>query len=109
MGILIFCQMFGGSTFLTLAETIFSNSLRTVVPEDAPGANVDAIVAAGATAFRNVVSSEELPGVLRAYTTSIDHVFYLVCGAGVAGFAFSWGIGWRDIRKKEDLAQSPES
>ena len=101
MAILVFCLNFGGATFLTLAETDFSQSLLVAIPKYAPGANTTAVQSAGATDFRNVISAAELPGVLKAYSVSVDHVFYLVCASGAAAFVSAWGMGWNDIRKSK--------
>jgi hypothetical protein len=46
-----------------------------------------------------------LVGVLKAYSESVDHVFYLVCVSAAA--AFCWGMGWQDIRKHRPQAQDP--
>jgi hypothetical protein len=51
------------------------------------------------------VSDQNLPGVLKAYANSVDHVFYLVAAMGVVAFTFSFGMGWKDIRKKKPAAE----
>ncbi|KAK3683404.1 MFS multidrug transporter [Podospora appendiculata] len=99
MAILVFCLNFGGATFLTLAQTDFSQSLRVNLPKYAPGVDTSAIIKLGATGFQHVVSPADLPGVLMAYSKSLDNVFYLVAGASVGAFIFAWGMGWEDIRK----------
>ncbi|KAK3320578.1 MFS multidrug transporter [Cercophora scortea] len=99
MAILVFCLNFGGATFLTLAQTDFSQSLRVNIPKYAPDVDASAIIKLGATGFQRAVSPAELPGVLMAYSKSLDNVFYLVAGASVGAFIFAWGMGWEDIRK----------
>lgn len=99
MAVLVFCLNFGAATFLTLAETIFSQSLVHALATYAPNANASAILAAGATAFRDVVTAEQLPSVLSAYSRSITNVFYLIVGSAAAAFAFGWGMGLEDVRK----------
>lgn len=86
--------------FLTIAQTVFTNSLKTKIPQYAPGANVDAVLAAGATEFTKVVPPDQVAGVVKAYSVSVDNVFYLVCGAAGGAFICSWAMGWRDIRQK---------
>lgn len=71
----LFCQFFGGALFLALAETDFSNSLVPALQEYAPGVNSTAIFNVGATGVRSVVSSDDLPGVLKAYSTAITNTF----------------------------------
>jgi hypothetical protein len=42
-----------------------------------------------------------MQNVLTAYANSLNRVFYLgaafACGCGI----FLWGMGWKDLRKKE--------
>lgn len=106
MAIMMFCSTFGGALFLSLADTVLTNSLHTEIPVYAPGVNAAAVIAAGATGARNVVSPAELPGILMAYAKSINRVFYLPVGAAAGCFIFGWGLGWKDIRKKKDPAKA---
>ncbi|KAI1098442.1 MFS general substrate transporter, partial [Jackrogersella minutella] len=101
MAILIFCQNLGGAVFLIAAQTIFSNGLREQIEQNVPGVDAEQVIAAGARSIRQLVSGEQLTGVLQAYSTSINNVMYL--GIGVAGmsFLFCWGLGWKDIRVKK--------
>lgn len=98
MALIMFCQSFFGSTFLSYADVIFTNSLRNKLKEYAPEVPPESIIVAGATAFRKAVPADQLPGVLKAYSKSVDYVFYLAVGAAVATFVFSCGMGWKDIR-----------
>ncbi|KAI0843905.1 putative MFS multidrug transporter [Daldinia vernicosa] len=106
MALLMFSQNFGGALFLSFAETIFSNSLKTLIPEYAPSVNPETIINAGATGFRLVISPTEIANVLVAYSKSIDRVFYMTAGMGVLYFVFSCGTGWKDIRKKNEVSKA---
>ncbi|KAF2084028.1 putative MFS transporter [Saccharata proteae CBS 121410] len=109
MGILIFCQNFGGATFLTLAETDFSQSLKVALKKYAPGSDASAIISLGATGFRDVVNKEELPGILEAYSEACDNIFLLVCGLSAGAFLCAWGMGWGDVRKgKKGMVEGRE-
>jgi hypothetical protein len=72
MAFLVWAQYMGPSIFLVLYNVIFDVSLRELLPQKAPNANVPAIIAAGATRFRDVVAPNDLPGVLQAYSDSVD-------------------------------------
>ncbi|KAJ4372135.1 hypothetical protein N0V83_003908 [Neocucurbitaria cava] len=88
-------------SFLSLYNVIFDTSLRSQLRAKAPNANPQAIINAGATHFRYIVDDGDLPGVLVAYSNSIDHVFYLTAAlAGVASIT-GWGMSWKKISKKE--------
>jgi hypothetical protein len=99
MSLITFSQTFGGSIFITFAQTIFSPSLVDGLKKFAPTVNVEAVIIAGAAAIRQVVKPEEVLGVLEAYCLAINHDFYLVAGASVAVFLFCWGMGWHSIKK----------
>ncbi|KAJ5678899.1 hypothetical protein N7462_007143 [Penicillium macrosclerotiorum] len=101
MSILMFFQTLSGAIFLCAADLIFSSGLESLIPKEAPNVNPQTVISAGATGIRNVVSSEDLPGVLKAYAQSIDHVFYMCAALGCLCLIFSFGMGWKDIRKKE--------
>jgi hypothetical protein len=102
MSLLSVSQTFGMAVLLTLGSTILTNSLKTTLRVDAPGVDAAVVVAAGASGIRQIArNATELAGILAAYSRSIDHVFYLTVGCACAFFCFSWGMGWKDIRKKE--------
>lgn len=42
-----------------------------------------------------------MSGVLLAYITIIDCVFYLVVVFAIICGVFLWGMGWNDVRKKD--------
>lgn len=109
MSLLTFTQTLGGAVMLTCGETIFTNSLRDTIPIYAKGVNPEAIVVAGATGVRAIITDPtQLAGVLIAYSKSIDRVFYLAIGCSCACFLCAWGMGWKDIRKKSKTEPQEE-
>lgn len=101
MAFLIFSQTFAGAVFLTIANTIFANNLVTKLRENVPGIDVRRVLAAGANGFRDVVTEDQLPGVLSAYADSLARIFYLPVAAAIAMFFLAWGMGWNDVREKK--------
>jgi hypothetical protein len=101
MSLFSFCQTFGGALFLTFAQTIFSHSLVDGLQKYAPTVDASAVIAAGASAIRQVVKPDEVEGVLEAYNLGINHNFYLAAGTAAATFVFCWGMGWHSIKKKK--------
>ncbi|KIM97836.1 hypothetical protein OIDMADRAFT_203035 [Oidiodendron maius Zn] len=99
MSLIIFFQNIGASLFLSFAQTTFSSGLVHALPIFAPDVNVQAVINAGASGFRNVVTQALLPGVLHAYSQAISHVFYLTTGAVLVAFIACWGMGWKSIKK----------
>ncbi|RAH76889.1 MFS general substrate transporter [Aspergillus japonicus CBS 114.51] len=101
MAMMTCAQTFGGAIFLAVAEVIFAQALRTEIPRYAAGVDAAVVIQAGATGFRSVVSSEDLPAVVRAFAKSVDQVFYLTTALSVAQFVFAWGVGWRSVKKEK--------
>jgi hypothetical protein len=89
----------GAALFLSFGQTIFSTTLTHELPIFAPSINVHAVIAAGASNFRDVVPKALLRGVLLAYDRAINRVFYLAAGSAAAGFAVCWGMGWKSVKK----------
>ncbi|EXJ84209.1 hypothetical protein A1O3_04876 [Capronia epimyces CBS 606.96] len=102
LAFIVWCQYIGPAIFLSLYNTIFDTSLRPQLREHAPNTNANAIIMAGATEFRRIVHAQDLPGVLVAFSNSLDRVFYLVAAAGVVAWFAAWGMGWKDIRKTKE-------
>ncbi|AEO64425.1 uncharacterized protein THITE_2110561 [Thermothielavioides terrestris NRRL 8126] len=100
ISIVVFAQSLGTSIMLAVSGAIFQTSLESELPKQAPFADAAAIIAAGATHFRDVVSDRDLPGVLAAHSIAIDRAFYLA--AGVSGLVVftSLFLGWVDVREK---------
>ena len=101
MSLMAFSQTFGGTLFLTFAQTIFSRSLVDGLKKFAPTVDSQAVIAAGASAIRQVVKPDEVEGVLNAYTLGINRNFYLAASASVGTFIFCWGMGWHSVKKKK--------
>jgi hypothetical protein len=97
----MFTGMLFGALFLSASATIFTNSLRNLILKYAPLANVEAIVSAGATGFRDVTLPNQLAGVLAAYAKSVDRVFYLCTTLAALCLPFSFGLGWTNIKAKD--------
>jgi hypothetical protein len=99
MSLVMFSQNMGAALFLSFAQTILSTTLTHELPVLAPGVNAQAVIAAGASKFRDVVSKALLPGVLLAYDRAIDRVFYLATGSAVMAFVVCLGMGWKSVKK----------
>lgn len=99
MALGIFTQTFGGALFLTFAETDFSNGLTKALKTMAPNVSAQTVIAAGASAVREVVPKPELGGVLMAYNQAVQHTFYLAASSAAVTLVFCWGMGWKSVKK----------
>ncbi|KAI0023437.1 efflux pump [Xylariomycetidae sp. FL0641] len=102
MALVVFAQTLGPALVLVVCNVIFDSSLKSLLQDKAPHADVSAIIRAGATGFRAIVQRDDLPAVLDAYAVSIDRVFYFVAAVASAGIVVLWGMGWHDLRTKNN-------
>lgn len=102
ISLIMFSGMLFGALLLSFSATIFTQSLRRLIPQQDPGADAAAIVEAGATGFRKLLDPSEIGGILIAYAKSIDYVFYLIAALSAASFFVAFGLGWKDIRERKD-------
>lgn len=101
MALTIFSQSFGAAVFLSLAQTIFSSSFRTLISEYAPSVDAQSIINTGASGFRDIVFGKDLADVLIAYAKSVDRIFYMAAGMGAGCFIFAMAMGWKSLKQKE--------
>lgn len=102
MAVMIFAQSLGPAIVLVLCNVVFLSSLTAQLREHAPRADAAAIIRAGATGFHAIVQPADLAGVLAAYANSVDRVFYIVAAVAAACGVVLWGMGWRDLREKQE-------
>ncbi|KAJ9144167.1 MFS general substrate transporter [Pleurostoma richardsiae] len=111
MSILMFMQNFLGATTIAISQTIFTNGLVNLIPKYASSVDPHVVINAGSSAVREVVPSGMIAGVLKAYASSLDRIFYFTAGLSVPSFMLAWLLGWQDIRlkpEKEATESSPE-
>jgi hypothetical protein len=99
MSLIMFCQTLGGSLFLSFAQTALSTGLQNALPVLAPDVNAQTVIQAGASGFRAVVPKASLQGVILSYNQAVNHTFYIATGSAVGVFVFSWGVGWKSVKK----------
>lgn len=109
MTVLVFTQNFSAAVMVVISQTIFTNSLIDLVPKYAPSVDPATVITAGSTAVRSVVPPDMIHGVLRAYATSLDRIFYFSTGIAAPPIVIGWFLGWRDIRKKSGSSTPVET
>jgi len=82
MAMMMFAQMLLTAIMQVVANVLFLEVLKAELVSKVSSAEVQAVILAGATKFRSVVSAAELPQVLLTYNKSIMAVFWMVCGLG---------------------------
>ncbi|KAF5010129.1 hypothetical protein F66182_15488, partial [Fusarium sp. NRRL 66182] len=81
--IMMLAQSLGGSIFLAVSQTIFTNGLSDNLRTEIQGSDaadiIASVIAAGATGFRSLpeLTSENLAAILSAYNKALTNTFYV--------------------------------
>lgn len=88
--LIIFFQTLSGAVWVSVGQSLFTNELKTSVPEYAPGVSASKVISTGATDLRRTFSRTQLPGIIRAYMQGLKQAYIL--GIALAGFAVLVGV-----------------
>jgi hypothetical protein len=97
----LFFQMFGGAIFVSVAQSILTNSLLQGILTTVPGVSSVDIISAGATELVDVVPQKYLLAVKLVYNAALVKTFYVsIAGAclSTVGAAF---VEWKSVKQAE--------
>ena len=97
----MFFNSLGGAISISIAQNVFSNTLVSSIPKYVSDVDPRLIVSVGATHIRDVVSSEQLRGVLLAYTYALTRAFVLPIATASAAFVASLFTPWLSVKGKK--------
>ncbi|KAH7076803.1 major facilitator superfamily domain-containing protein [Paraphoma chrysanthemicola] len=95
-----FFQMFGGSLFAALSQTIFNEQLVKELTRNVPNIDIRAMLAAGTIGFHKVVETAQLAGVIKSYNVAILDTFYLAAAVTTISFLVALGLPWISMKGK---------
>ncbi|KAL8645568.1 MAG: hypothetical protein Q9226_007242 [Calogaya cf. arnoldii] len=107
--LVVFCQNFGASVFISLGQTVFESSLLPALKDFAPELEARRVIEMGAANFRSAVPKESVPHVVSAYNRALTRNFYLSVGTSCAAFVLAWGLGWKNLKHKDDEERQEQS
>lgn len=92
--IVIFTENLASAVFVSVAQNVFTNQLKTNVATMVPDADVGALLDGGATEIKGVVPQKLYDAVLVAYNLSLTQTFYvgvaLSCCAVLGTLVMEW-------------------
>ncbi|KAJ5110577.1 MFS multidrug transporter [Penicillium argentinense] len=103
MALVFFGQQLGGTIFLSVAETVFSESLLSGLNgiRGLGAGTAASIASAGATEFRHLVPPGLMPEVLDVYSRAITMTWYIALGTICFGVVPAVCMEWREIKSKK--------
>ena len=99
--IAVFFNSIGGAISISIAQSIFSNTLIKQIPRYTENIDPATIIKAGATNIRAVTPPAELPGVLEAYNVAVTSAFILPIAAAGMACLCSPLFEWKNLKGKK--------
>ncbi|KAI1774592.1 MFS general substrate transporter [Hypoxylon cercidicola] len=107
-------QSLGGAVFISVGNSVFQNRLQSLVQQtNIPGLDVEAVVSAGAVAFRNVVPAADLPALLTQYDAALHTVLIVAVPLSALACLSCCFLQWKSVKKPAqpagDVEKKPEA
>ncbi|QDS78021.1 hypothetical protein FKW77_002856 [Venturia effusa] len=100
MTVMLFAQFFSGTIAVSICQAVLSNVLHTELPRKLPGFDAAAIAKAGATEIRQMVSSADLPVVLKVYNKGISNTFLVALAFSGLALVSSLFVEWKSVKTR---------
>ncbi|PIG79519.1 efflux pump antibiotic resistance protein [Aspergillus arachidicola] len=100
--VVIFTENLSAAVFVSVAQNVFSNQLRTNLATYVPEADTSTILSGGATDIKNLVPQELYQAVLFAYNKALDQTFYVGVALSCCAVLGVLGMQWVSVKKKDD-------
>lgn len=99
MAVLSLFNFLGASVFVAVGQALLQNRLVLKLKPIIPDVDASTLANGGATSFRAMVSSDQLPAVLDAYNDSIRSIWYLALGLSCLILLASFGMEWKSVKQ----------
>lgn len=106
--IIIFAQIFGGTIFISVAQSVFQNQLQSQLQRMVPWLDAHEVISAGATGVRTVVPSRALALVEQAYSKALDSTYLVSVGLAALSFVGAAATEWKSIKKVKQKEKEKE-
>ncbi|ORY58213.1 major facilitator superfamily transporter [Pseudomassariella vexata] len=102
--IVLMFQTGGGSLFIIASQSAFVNTIIKTVAWSAPGLPPGQVITTGATQIRQVFTSDQVSGVVGAYTAGLKTVFLLATVGSACATLLSLLTRWQRVSDGEAAA-----
>jgi len=110
VSLMFFMQGIGGAIFVSIGQTVFTQSLISKLSNVADiTVSPAAIVRTGATELRNIVPAQYLRLVLVAYNAALSDVFKVGVGCAAASIIGGLTMEWKSVKAAKEASERKEA
>ncbi|KAJ6097002.1 MFS toxin efflux pump [Penicillium sp. IBT 16267x] len=106
----MFFQTLGGAIFIAVGQSVFQNGLIAGISAHTAGVDPSAIISAGATEMRNVLSTlgrlDQLDGVIQAYMNGLRDTYRVSLALMIAAFVAACFLEWKSVKTDGESQQN---
>lgn len=99
--VVIFLQMLGGTIFVSVGQSVFTNQLVRSLAQLVPSLDPRTVLGAGATNLQHTLPANLLPGVILAYNTALTKVFLVSASMAAVSVIGSTLMPWESVKKEK--------
>ncbi|GFF50517.1 putative HC-toxin efflux carrier TOXA [Aspergillus udagawae] len=104
---IMFFQILGGALAPSVGQNLFTDGLLRNLSK-VQGLDGAAVVAAGASGFREIVPPELMNAVVDAFNSALKNVFWVALATPALAWITSWAMEWRQLPdSKRQVTQTP--
>ena len=105
--LMFFAQALGGAVFVSIAQTVFTNSLVSGLNK-VSGLDPINVVNTGATQIRNLVPANDLGVVLLAYNGALTDAYKVALATACFSAVGAFTVEWRSVKGKKGVVEGQE-
>lgn len=98
ISLMFFAQNLGGAIFICVSQSIFTNDLVSRL-STMVGVDSGAVLKAGATGLRNIVTPDKLAAVLLSYNSALVKAFVVALAVACFSFLPALGVEWKNVKE----------
>jgi MFS family permease len=98
-----FVQTIGGVVAISVAQSVFSNSLSENLGESMMAGDADVVLDTGILSLKNNFGGEDLARILPVYNLAVTKVFLVAAAMAAFTAVGSFGMPWRSVKGKKEI------
>lgn len=98
--LIAFMQTLGGSLFVSVGQTVFTNGLADGLVAKVPGLDPQIVLATGATSIKNVIPDEFLDSVIQVYSDALTDSFTVSAATAAVTVIGALFVEWKSVKGK---------
>ncbi|KAF1973008.1 hypothetical protein BU23DRAFT_554545 [Bimuria novae-zelandiae CBS 107.79] len=99
--LIVFVQSLGGAMFVSVGETVLSNTLVKELAKNAPAIHPSEVLETGASRLQITFSEDVLPAIILSYNNALSRVFLVATAMAAFTLVGCVFVEWKSVKGKK--------